>query len=147
MLDNQNIVDGKMKIDGLTHKYLESNGFKIVVDPKGNIGLDGDNIPSTEEEIYSNIFEFIINEYKNSTEEQIKKLAETVVEVEVTPVPELLAFPFVAEEEALPEPEPVEPEPEAQEGFFSSYYNWIFGTPKEEKKPEPTSAPKPSFKK
>lgn len=142
MLDNQDIVDGKMKIDGLTHKYLESNGFKIVVDPEGNIGLDGDKIPSTEEEIYNNILDFIIKEYTTSTPEEIKKLSETTIEVEVISVPELLSFPFVEEEE--PMPEPVEPEPAAQEGFFSSYYNWIFGAPKEEKKPEPSRGPKPT---
>jgi hypothetical protein len=147
MLDNQNIVDGKMKIDGLTQKYLESNGFKIVVDPEGNIGLSGDNVPATEDQIYNNILEFMINEYRTSTEAEIMELAKTTVEVEVTPVPELLPQFIVEEEqpEELPEPVEPEPEPKEEEGFFSSYYNWIFGTtPKEEKKSDSAARPTPT---
>jgi hypothetical protein len=151
MLDNQNIVDGKIELDGLIHKYLESNGFRIVVDPAGNVGVEGDNLPSTEEEIYNNIVEFMIAEYKNSTEEEIMALSNSKVKVDVVYVNEMLYNPFEEEQPVvLPAPvkhAPVKPEPEAQEGFFSSYYNWIFGTPKEDKKPEQSSAPKPSFKK
>jgi len=151
MQDKPTIVDGKIKIDGLTQKFLESKGYKLVVDPAGNVGYSGEKVPTTKDGILTEILEFMIDEYINKTDDEVLELSRSMVDVEVTYVPELLSYPFRDDEEpeVIVEPEPTpEPEPVAQEGFFSSYYNWIFGTtPKAEVKPEQSTAAKPSFKK
>lgn len=150
MLNDQIVVDGKIKVDGLTHKYLVSNGFNFVIDPQGNLGLDGKNIPVTDEEISNNIIEFMAKEIKESKPEDIIALSQQMVEMEVTAVselPQVYQFTLEEPEPAVKLPEAVvEPEPKAEEGFFSSYYNWIFGSkPKEETNPEQSNAPKPQI--
>ncbi len=150
MLDNQNIENGKMKIDGLTNKYLESNGFYVVIDPEGSISFDGINIPTTVDELNKSYLEFFFKEILETSEKEVMELSNSTVEVMVRPTPKLVRDQFIdAIEQEQPEPViVVEPQPEPQpeqEGFLTSYYNWIFGapTPKKEEEKLVIAPPKP----
>jgi len=149
MIDNPKIIDGKTQIDGLFHKFLESKGYKVVVDRTGTIGLEGQDLPATDEEIFEQAIEFMLKLLETLPAKEVSTLAETMVDVEVIATQNVItglrSVPAAELEQTIPapqpEPEPVaiaEPEPEpAAEGFFSSYYNWIFGTTaKETPKPE-----------
>ncbi len=135
MIDDKNVTDGKIKINGLLHQYLENKNAKITVDTEGKINFEGDDLPKTSEEWNNAILELFLSDLETKTEKEMLELLESVVEVEVLPATKYITRPPVIEIEPInsePEPES-EPKLEEQEGFFTSYYNWIFGIKKEEK--------------
>lgn len=146
MTDNQTITDGKIKIDGLFHKYLQSKEAIVTVDPEGNINFEGKNLPKTQEEVNLDILNFFFEELEIKTEQEVLDLLESEIEVEVVAVQSCIVRPPVLDiEPSKPAPTPA-PAPAEPEGFLTSWYNWIFGA-KQEEKLEPTgikiAPPKP----